>query len=186
MVMLNWLHDPLVHVTIQLSIALLFALSALHKLADRPRFAIALEGYALVFGRLLPPTLRQLLGWLLPALELAAAGALLVSLQQPLAALPAVSLLLLYTCVLQVSLKYGSAVADCGCHPGSRQQPPSQALVVRNLLLIALTCTLLWPASARALGWFDLLALVSTLATGVLLFALANQLISNHSLLRRP
>lgn len=186
MVMLNWLHDPLMHVTIQLAIAMLFALSALHKLVDRPRFAVALEGYARVFGRLLPPTLRHLLGWLLPVLEMAAAGAVLVSLQQPLAAVPAVALLLLYTGVLQVSLRHDAAVADCGCHPGSRQQPPSQALVVRNLLLIALTCTLLWPASARALGWFDLLALVSTLATGVLLFALANQLISNHSLLRRP
>ena len=83
MVMLNWLHDPLVHLTIQLAVALLFSLSALHKLADRPRFAIALEGYAQVFGRLLPPTLRYLLGWLLPALELTAAARILVQVTSP-------------------------------------------------------------------------------------------------------
>lgn len=185
MVTLGWLHDPLVHLTIMPGMALLFAFAALHKLTDQVRFALALEGYAQVFGLPLPTLLQRVLSRLLPVLELLAALGLLYSLQQPLAALPALLLLVIYTLVLALTLRAGAALVDCGCHPGKQRQPPSAALVLRNLLLCGLTAALLWPAVPRSLGWFDLASLLGAGLSGVLLYALVNQLISNHSLLRR-
>ncbi|WP_321350425.1 MauE/DoxX family redox-associated membrane protein [Halopseudomonas oceani] len=185
MVTLGWLHDPLVHLTIMLAMALLFAVAALHKLTDQARFALALEGYARVFGLSLPMRLQRALSRLLPVLELLAALGLLYSLQQPLAALPALLLLVIYTLVLALTLRADAALDDCGCNPGKQRQPPSAALVLRNLLLCGLTAMLLWPVAPRTLGWFDLASLLGAGVSCALLYALANQLISNHSLLRR-
>ncbi|UJJ31477.1 MauE/DoxX family redox-associated membrane protein [Halopseudomonas maritima] len=185
MVIFGWLHDPLMHLTIMLGMALLFALAALHKLANQARFALALEGYARAFGLPLPAGLQGAFSRLLPVLELLAAMGLLCSLQQPLAALPALLLLIIYALVLALTLRSGTALPDCGCQLGERPQPPSAALVLRNLLLVGMTAVLLWPVVPRALGWFDLASLLGAGLSGVLLYALAHQLISNHSLLRR-
>ncbi len=181
MVIATCLHDPLVHLTSAGALALLLGSASLHKLRDPQGFARILDDYGAALGGLPPTRLRALLGRLLPGLELLAAGGALVSVWQPLAALPAVLLLALYAAVLAVAALRGASIADCGCHSGGRPQPPGRALVVRNLLLLLPALNLLMPMGERSLVWFDAITLIFVLAGCVTLYLLAHLLISNRA-----
>ena len=184
MVITTYLQDPLVHMASACALALLLATSGLQKLRHPQGFVLVLEGYAKGLGRWLRPGLRRVVQRLLPPMELLAAAGLLCSPWLPAGALPALALLVLYALVLAASLKRGGAIQDCGCHFGATAQPPSRALVWRNLLLILLALNLLLPMDARPLSWFDALVLVLVLMVGSALYLLAHLLLSNHALLK--
>ncbi|WP_220814371.1 MauE/DoxX family redox-associated membrane protein [Pseudomonas paralcaligenes] len=184
MVIATYLHDPLVHLTSAMAMALLLGASALHKLRDLDGFAQILQRYGQSLAGLLPGWLQNLLVCLLPALELLAAAGLLASYWLAWAAAPAALLLAVYAGVLALSVWRGLAIDDCGCHFGGKRQPPSMALVWRNLLLVLLVVNLLAPMTGRVLVWFDALTLGFSLMSGVVLYLLANLLISNRVSLR--
>jgi hypothetical protein len=178
MVILDLLRDPLVHVASAGGLALLLGAAALHKLHDQRAFAEVLRRYAQVLGRWCAAAL-----WLhlLPVLEVLAAVGVLLSLYWPLAALPALALLVLYAGVLAAAVSDGAAVEDCGCHFGARRQPPSQALVWRNLLLALAAGNLLATVGERPLTWLDGFTLVFAFISVAALYLLANQLIANRA-----
>ncbi|MCG8295263.1 hypothetical protein JYG34_12350 [Pseudomonas entomophila] len=178
MVTVELLHDPLVHVASVGGLTLLLGAAALHKLHEPQAFAAVLQRYAQVLGRWCAAPV-----WphLLPVLDVLACAGLLLSLWWPLAALPAVALLVLYAGVLAAAAGEGSALEDCGCHFGGRRQPPSRALVWRNLLLALAAGNLLMPMSERPLTWLDGCTLVFAFVSIAALYLLANQLISNRA-----
>lgn len=182
MVSVELLHDPLVHVASVGGLALLLGAAALHKLHDPRAFAEALQRYARVLGRWCA---APVWAHLLPVLDVLAAAGLLLSLWWPLATLPAVVMLVLYAGVLAAAVGEGASLEDCGCHFGGRRQPPSRALVWRNLLLALVAGNLLVPMNERALSWLDGCTLVFAFVCVAALYLLANQLISNRALVRQ-
>lgn len=167
--------DPLVHLASAGLLAWLLAAGGAQKLRNRPAFVEVLRRYGQA------PRPRAVLSWLLPVMELLSAAGLLASGWLPWLAAPAAALLTLYALVLAHSVWRGKAIEDCGCHFGGKPQPPSPALVWRNLLLVGLTLNLLWPVAVRPLSWFDALTLAFLLIGAVVLYGLSHLLISNHA-----
>lgn len=188
MVIAAYLHDPLVHLASAGSLALLLGVAGVQKLRNRLAFAQVLQSYGQSLPGLLPAWsaawLRAGLTYLLPVMELLAAVGVLASLWVPVSAAAAAVLLAMYAAVLAISVRLGNALEDCGCHFGGKPQPPSRALVWRNLLLVVLTLNLLMPMAVRPLVWFDALTMGLLLISVVVIYVLANQLISNHASLR--
>ncbi|MFI8980825.1 MauE/DoxX family redox-associated membrane protein [Ectopseudomonas khazarica] len=184
MVISTFLHDPLVHLVTASALALLLTTAGIHKIRDRAGFATVLARYGDALPGPLPQRLHGGLVIFLPWAELMVAAGLLASPWLPRAATPGVFLLALYAAVLAGTVWRGVAIEDCGCHFGGRPQPPSMALVWRNLLLVLLGLNLLTPMSARTLVWFDFFTLLFALLSGAALYLLANLLISNRMSLR--
>lgn len=171
--------DPLVHLASAGLLALLLGSSGMQKLRNRSAFDQVVQRYGLGQGS------RRVLVILLPVVEILCAAGLLLSQEIPLLATPAVVLLGLYACVLAVSVRRGVAIEDCGCHFGGKPQPPSVALVWRNLLLTGLALNLVAPATGRPLAWFDVLTLFFLLISATALYGLAHLLMANHDALRK-
>ena len=184
MVIGAYLHDPVVHLISALALAALMASAGWHKLRNPDAFANVLSNYAQAMGFSLPGGARALLQYLLPGLELLAAAAVLMSPWLPVAAWPVVCLLALYALVLAVSAKRGAAIEDCGCHFGSKPQPPSMALAWRNVLLVLVAVNLTLPMLDRPWVWFDAVTGLFALLSAVMVYLLANLLISNRISLR--
>ncbi|MDH0646959.1 hypothetical protein N5D48_09820 [Pseudomonas sp. GD03858] len=182
MVIFELLGDPLVHAASIGGLVLLLGSAALHKLQAPQVFAEVLSGYAQVLG---PWCAAPVWVHLLPLLEVLAAAGVLLSPYWPSAALPALALLVSYATALAVVVYRGLVIDDCGCHFGSRRQPPTHALVWRNLALALVACNLLVPAAERALTWLDGFTLVFVFVSSVALYLLANLLLSNRASLRQ-
>jgi uncharacterized membrane protein YphA (DoxX/SURF4 family) len=163
--------DPVMAWSLHLGFALLFITAARHKLSDRPRFAAAVRGYALLPARVSTP-----LALLLPALEAAVALGLIVPAWQRPAAITAIALLLLYTGAIAISLARGRHRIDCGCFSSRGATPITGGLLGRNVALIAAASVLLLPVSARPLIWVDGLTLFMTLVASTLLWAASQRL----------
>jgi hypothetical protein len=173
--------EPLLHLASAAALALLLGRAGLHKLHDPQTFARIFADYSVALGGLLPIRLANAL----PAMELLAAAAVLISPWKAMAALPAVFFLALYAAVLAVVAWRGASIADCGCHFGGAPQRPGAALVLRNLLLLLPALNLLMPMNERALVWFDAITLGFVLAGSVALYRLVHLLISNRTSLRQ-
>lgn len=184
MVIVELLHDPLVHLASVGGLGLLLTVAAFHKWRERQAFIDVLRRYAHALG---PWCAMPVWALLIPVVELVAAVGLVLSLGYPGAALPAVCLLVVYAGVLTLAVRQKSAIEDCGCHFGGRAQPPAPALVFRNLLLALLACNLLSPITERPLIWLDSFTLVFVFVSTAAVYLLANLLISNRvSLRQRP
>lgn len=166
--------DPLVQLTLTVSLSLVFFMAGRHKLADLPRFRAQMLAYDLLPAQLVKP-----LALLLPWLELVCSATLLVPWTNAMAAVLGMALLMLYAGVMSANLLRGRVNIDCGC--GGKPQPLSWWLVVRNLLLSAAALLLLAPDSGRAYQWLDLPLLVLMTTLLALTYTAAGQLVSNHS-----
>lgn len=111
-------------------VALLMLRAALHKAMDAGRFEGVLADYGLA-----PDWAIRPLRLALPALELAAAGALLFGPLQSVGAALASGLLLAYGGVMATALVRGRTEIDCGC--GGPALPLGWSLIVRNIVLAA-------------------------------------------------
>ena len=123
--------DPVAEVAIRAGLALLLATSAFAKLRDVGAFAGAVAGY-----RLLPIALAKPAAGVFIAAELAIAAALFVPGLHVAAAIGGASLLGLYTVAIAWNLARGRRDIDCGCGGPLGRQRISEALVIRNALLI--------------------------------------------------
>ena len=158
-------------------VALLMLRAALHKAADAGRFEGVLADYGLAPDWALRP-LRAVL----PALELAAAAALLFAPFRVLGAALAGALLLAYAGVMATALARGRTEIDCGC--GGPALPLGWSLVGRNIVLAA-------AIAPAGLGFGDWRSLGEAGAGwGVALIGLAcwsagEQLAANHHRMRQ-
>ncbi|MEX2207052.1 MAG: MauE/DoxX family redox-associated membrane protein [Myxococcota bacterium] len=168
--------DPALALVLRAGLALLFASAAAHKLRDFGAFRDALEGYRLVPA----PALGVFAGGLIAA-ELGTAAALVLGEHGGVAA---AALLGLYSAAIALNLARGLREIDCGCFGPALRQPLSLALVLRNLLLIALAGVCLLPVGMRALAPLDALTIAAGVALGALLHGAVNGLIANAPRLR--
>ena len=169
--------DPLLQLSLALPLALLFFLAAHHKLTEGAHFDAQLGAY-----EVLPETVLPIVARLLPILELAIAVLLLLPATRTAAAFAAAALVCLYALGMLVNLIRGRTDIDCGCD--AQPQEISYWLVLRNAVLASAALVAAMPAAPRPLGALDF-ALVGLFALLLAAsYAMAGQLIANHSVLR--
>ena len=130
--------DPLFNRAVAVAFALLWWLTAWHKLSARAEFRAALLDY-----RLLPPMLVPLAAQLIPVGE-ALLGLAWVTGLAPVAGPLSAALLGVYALAIAINLRRGRVHMGCGCGFGSaagRDLPLSWWLVARNVVLSGLSMT---------------------------------------------
>jgi hypothetical protein len=144
-------------------VGLVFLQAALAKLRHSELLSGVIANY-----RLLPAALVAPAALLLPPAELAAGLGLLLG-RHWLAALLAMTLLVVFAVAMGINIARGRSQIDCGCGRSQLRQPLSWLLVGRNLALAALLIPLLIPATALAPTTADLaIALAGGLAVFVI------------------
>lgn len=121
-----------VAVLIGVGLGLLFAVSGLLKLADRPGFQSGLARYKILPARLVPTASR-----VVPAVEVAIGVCLLVGLYSRLAAAAATIFLVVVTVGVVVNLRRGRSI-PCACFGTASTSPITIRTVVRNAALFVL------------------------------------------------
>lgn len=172
--------DPLIIKAISVGLGLMFLIAAYHKFAEGPNFRVTLLEYQLLPESWVPGASR-----IVPLVELLLGGSWLFNdYQQVLTAAASATLLGVYTLAIGINLARGRVHIDCGCGFGGKndaEQFLSGGLILRNLILTALALITLLPVAARSLTVGDYATLVAVLLASTLLFAAANQLISNRA-----
>ena len=166
--------DAAATVLLTAAVALLFAISASHKLRSPQHFSAVLADYQLLPGVLVPAA-----SWGVIAAELAVVVLVLLGQTVPAMALAAL-MMVAYSFAIALNLKRGRRDIDCGCSGPAASQTLSGWLLVRNLLLLAVIALALLPAQTRDLGWFDWISVALGLAAAAALYGAANTLIANH------
>jgi Methylamine utilisation protein MauE len=151
--------DPLIALTISLSLAALLAGAAAHQLLAWGQWQGVVENYRLL------PDAAAVFAVLLPCAEAAAAVLLLLPLERPLGAGAAAALLLLYAAAMGVNIARGRTAIDCGCFGSRRNQGIAGWMVGRNIVLSMLALTLWLPESPRPLSLFEVLLSAGTVVT---------------------
>lgn len=127
-----------------LTLAALFAFSALAKLRARADFHGAVTAYGL-----LPRIVAPLLADLIIAAEICAAILLLLSLYWNALAMIAgglsATLLGVFSMAIAINLLRGRSYIDCGCYPGAAREMIGWRHLLRNALLLLLSALSLWP-----------------------------------------
>lgn len=155
-------------------LALVFARSAAHKVAEFSFFSATLGDY-----RLLPALFIGPAALVLTAAEAVAIALLIVPDVREIGATLAGSLLLVYAAAMGINLWRGRFRIDCGC--GGPGQMISWALVARNLVLTVTAAFV-----AQHTGPFDAIPAGTLVAfagvlSGWLLLAIFDQIIGNRS-----
>jgi len=172
--------DPIAVLAIRLSLAVIFAAAALHKIRDLNGFHEAVRDY-----RLVPPALVTTTGALLLATELAVAVLLVLSPFSSAGLGMEAIMLLLYAFAITINLLRGRTSIDCGCNGFGSGQPISNGLVVRNVVLTGLCLSALAFAGTREMEPADIATAVIAAAAFVMLYAATNQLLANAPAIAR-
>lgn len=155
-------------------LALVFARSAAHKVAEFSFFRATLDEY-----RLLPALFVSPIAMALAVAEVAAIGLLLLPEYRAAGASVGMSLLLLYAIAMGINLHRGRYRIDCGC--GGPGQMISWASVIRNLVLAGCAgFVALNTAALDSIPAGTLVAFAGVLLCWLLL-AICDQIIGNRS-----
>lgn len=170
--------DPFYWHVVRWLMASLFAVAVAHKLTSVATF----EGVVRNYG-LLPAAMAPFASRLIIVLEATVVLGLVSGLWLPGAAGLAIALLTIYGAGMAINLSLGRRDIDCGCfgpagNAGSRHAL-SGWLLLRNLLLIAVTVFLFIPVTARDLTALDLATIVAATVAGLVIYSAADQLIAN-------
>ena len=138
--------DPLVQLTIALSLAALLAASAAHKMRAWRELPQVVRNY-----RLVPDAFAFAVAGTVPCAEALAAAALLFPPARQAGGGAAAALLVTYAVAIGINLRRGRTSVDCGCFGSRPGQGIAAWMVWRNLLIAALALGLLVPTSGRAL-----------------------------------
>ena len=157
--------DPAISLTIALSVALLFAAAASHKVRGWQEFQAVLRNYDLVPGRMVPGFAALLI-----ALESGVALLLLFSATRGVGAVMSCALLTLYAVAMAINLARGRVNLDCGCVGFGRRQPIRPWMVVRNLAIGAVVLVAKGPTTARTLEALDIVSISGAVISVALLY----------------
>lgn len=166
--------DPIYVVASALTVAVILASAATHKLRAPMRFASQLEDYQLV-----PGALVGLLARLIPALEVVIALGMLIPTTRSAASLAACALLAAYAAAIGINLWRGRQDIDCGCAGPDQAQPLRPQLLLRNAILVGLGLLASIEPLSRQLGLFDGFVILAASATALLLYAATDGLLAN-------
>jgi methylamine utilization protein MauE/AhpC/TSA family protein len=146
----------------RLLLAAVFAAAGTAKLFDRQGSRQAIVDFGV------PEPLARVGGPLLPWVELAVAGALVVPGSARLGAIGALGLLVAFTGAMAVNLARGRT-PDCHCFGQIHSAPVGPASLVRNGVLVALSAAVVWrPRAGGDLSWFGDLDPMGRLAAGAI------------------
>lgn len=149
-----------------LFLAIILAVAAAHKLAERARLTRAAESLLR-----LPPALAMPATMAAAAIEFAAALALLFPTSRPAGALLAALLWAGYGAALLAARRRGDGAIDCGCDFGARRSGIGRFTIARAFALACAAVLLcLSPAGG---GGIDVQSIFAALAFAALLFAVA-------------
>ncbi|MDE2851383.1 MAG: hypothetical protein OYL92_17355 [Acidobacteriota bacterium] len=177
--------DPVVQIAARVLLTLLFLGTAVHKMRDLRTTATITSSYLRSFSLPGSPVLATVVTAGLVAAELAAAGLCAFYPSGAAAAGLVAGLLGVYALGMSVSIARGIAPEDCGCSwAGTSAQPAGWALVLRNLVLIAVGLLLAPQAATRPLDVADYAGAFSLGLFAIAMYATADVLIANHGLLR--
>lgn len=155
-------------------LALVFARSAAHKVAEFAFFSATLGDY-----RLLPALFVGPAALVLTVAEMTTIALLIIPDARTVGAAVAMFLLLLYATAMGINLQRGRFRIDCGC--GGPGQMISWPLVVRNLLLAgSASFVVTYTAAFDAIPAGTLVAFAGVLLCWLLL-AIFDQIIGNRS-----
>ena len=171
--------DPLVATAISIGFGIMFLLGAVHKLTALAEFRAILADYRLLPAKAVDSSALAVIG----AEACLGLGWLFAPETRVVASATAI-LLLVYAAAIAVNLRRGRTHISCGCGFGQFAGGVdllSGWLVARNLLLVAVAALGSLPAAERTFGALDYVTLAAALATSMLLFVCANQLIQNRA-----
>lgn len=147
---------------------LVFGMAVIGKLRHREEFVGVVANY-----RLLPEALAAPVAWLVVILETLVVLALVTGIALVGGAALAILLLCAFAVAMTINLARGRKEIDCGCFQSALRQRLSVAVVVRNIVLIALMLPLLEHATrATSLPTLSLLQVVDGIGGGLVLFVL--------------
>jgi hypothetical protein len=161
----------------RLTVAVIFALAAIHAMREWTAFGGIVEQYGI-----LPPWLAMFFVRILPPLELVAASALVLPQTGRTGAMLGLCLMAMFTGAIAVNLARGRVSIDCGCG-GASGQKLSMGLAMRNLVVMV-GLAIAWMAPAK--GTVDGVTIIGAICASLALIALyftANQLMTNFQAL---
>ncbi len=158
--------DPVISWAVALSVAVLFAAAANHKLRDWRRFRDVMRNY-----KLLPEALLPLSAITLIAFECSAAILLVFIATRSLGAVLSACILVVYAVAIAVNLRRGRIDLDCGCLGIGRRQPVRWWMVARNLAIAALALIAGLPIAPRELTALDGVTIVGVTLSLAALYA---------------
>lgn len=165
--------DPIITAIISISMSLLFAVAAMHKIRAPLSFKTAMQEY-----RLLPSGLLNSAAVLVIIAETLAAGLALIPAVRWTGLAIMTVLLSVYAAGIGINLLRGRRDIDCGCNGPASKQMLSWWLVIRNLLFLGLILLAMQSTSGRQFNWLDsLIVLLGVLVASGLYLSL-NQLLS--------
>ncbi len=171
--------DPAIRWLVAVSLAAVFAGSAIGKLRDLTAFRDAVENY-----RIVPRWSAAFVAGIIPLAEIAGAIGVLAGPTREVSALFLLGLLAVFTAAIGVNLARGRRDIHCGCFGTALGQRLSGWLLVRNAAFIAFAAVLLLPAGARRIGVLDVMTILFGAAALVMLYAALNYLLAQASALR--
>lgn len=152
-------------------IAFLWISSSVQKFSSLSHHRLTVKGYGLLPERLVPA-----FSILQPVLELAVGLLILLPSLRVVSAVGSVALLAVYSTAIGINLLRGRRDIDCGCTGPAMRQELTEGLIVRNLVLMALSGVAMLPLLPRALGWIDFATLTLGMV-GMILIHMAGNLI---------
>lgn len=152
--------DPLVALTISLSLAALMAGAAAHQLFAWTEWQGVVRNY-----RLVPDDAAVVLGALLLCGEVLAGVLLLLPFARPVGASATALMLVLYAAAMGINIARGRTEIDCGCFGSRWRHGISRWMVGRNILLAILALALCMPTTQRPLTVFEVVLSVGIVVT---------------------
>lgn len=172
------LFDPTIAWCFAISIALLLALSAMHKLSETGKFFQIVRNF-----RIVPAWAAVYVGAAAIAAEMAIAAALVTPASQAVAGIAAALLFTSYGFAIGINIARGRIAIDCGCHFGG--SPDSSGLtwrlLVRNGVLAAAAFALAAPRSVRQIGPLDVAWIIIFVAAAAALYVAFDALSANSA-----
>jgi hypothetical protein len=167
--------DPIVSLSAALTLSVIFASAASHKLKHPAWFRRQIREYELVHKGLV-----AVAGMALPVVELVIALGLLWRVSRPYAAVFGLVLIALYVLAIGINLLKGRKDIDCGCSGPAMRQPLQPGLLLRNLCLAVFAVGALLPSIERTLPVFDLFVAIAAASVSVLLYIAADFWLANR------
>ena len=160
--------DPSILLAARVLGTLVFGMAVIGKLRHREEFVGVVANY-----RLLPEALAAPVAWLVVILETLVVLALFTGIALVGGAVLAILLLCAFAVAMTINLARGRKEIDCGCFQSALRQRLSVALIVRNLVLIALMLPLPeYATPSTSLASLSLLQMVDGIGGGIVLFVL--------------
>jgi putative oxidoreductase len=147
------LASPWLTVRVQIALGVFFVVAALPKVVDPPAFAHMVYNY-----RLVPGTLVNLMGLVMPWFELLTGIALILGIWTRTSAAVIGALLGIFIVAISVNLARGNAI-DCGCFDVSaagksvaERLAAMRWVVTRDLGMLAMVAQILWATGRTKTG----------------------------------